>query len=102
MSNEKCAQIQHDAAVNVGNSGGPLFWDKNGRHYWVGINTWTVWKFLAEGINFAIVADEAVDADYVWSEANTQGARRLIEKLFRNAAAFKDAKGRGQAFRPAE
>ena len=43
--------VQTDAAVNSGNSGGPLL-DMNGGV--VGMNTWGVQKDISEGLNFAI------------------------------------------------
>lgn len=45
--------IQTDAAINSGNSGGPLL-NKSGEI--VGINTFTIAKAFAEGLNFAIHA----------------------------------------------
>lgn len=50
--------IQTDAAVNSGNSGGPLILKDSGRV--VGINTWVVRKDVAESLNFAISAYEAL------------------------------------------
>lgn len=48
--------IQHDAAVNPGNSGGPLL-DRQGRV--IGINTMT--QKDSTGINFAVAIDHAID-----------------------------------------
>jgi S1-C subfamily serine protease len=45
--------IQTDAAINPGNSGGPLL-NKKGEI--IGINTFTISKVFAEGLNFAIHA----------------------------------------------
>ena len=45
----KVKYIQHDAAINGGNSGGPLF---NSRGILIGINTWGV--IDSEGMGFAI------------------------------------------------
>ena len=46
--------VQTDAAVNFGNSGGPLL---NLRGEVVGMNTWVIRKDLAEGLNLAIRYD---------------------------------------------
>jgi S1-C subfamily serine protease len=48
--------IQTDTPINSGNSGGPLFEIESG--VVVGINTFGFRKDLAEGLNFAIAADE--------------------------------------------
>jgi S1-C subfamily serine protease len=44
--------VQTDAAINTGNSGGPLILKKNGKV--VGVNTFVYRKDLAEGLNFAM------------------------------------------------
>lgn len=49
--------IQTDAAINQGNSGGPLF--LNGEL--VGVNTQGVRKDIAEGLNFAVHRNELID-----------------------------------------
>ena len=60
---ENMKLIQTDAAVNPGNSGGPLV-NKEGKI--VGINTFGISKSVAEGLNFAIHAREIgnVYSDY--------------------------------------
>jgi len=52
---EEITLIQTDAAVNPGNSGGPLL---NEKGEIVGINTFGVPKTIAEGLNFAVHAKE--------------------------------------------
>lgn len=48
--------IQTDTPINVGNSGGPLISLETGNV--IGINTLTVRKDIAEGLNFAVASDE--------------------------------------------
>lgn len=76
----KCRTIQHDAAINHGNSGGPLFLDRDGNMYWVGVNTWVFAN--AQGIFFSIAAQEARNANYMWAEATPKGAAQLLDSLY--------------------
>lgn len=78
---QACRVIQHDAAINHGNSGGPLFVKRGDDDVWVGVNTWG--RSDAQGIFFSIVADEAVKADYAWATADPAGAAQLISKCYR-------------------
>ena len=57
--------IQTDAAINPGNSGGPLILLASGRV--IGVNTITFKKDIAEGISFAVSADNvrATFSDYL-------------------------------------
>ena len=55
LPNRAVSFIQTDAAVNPGNSGGPLI-NANGEV--VGINTWVVNKGLSEGLNFAVAIND--------------------------------------------
>lgn len=52
--------IQTDAAINHGNSGGPLISLKNGSV--IGVNTFGFRKDIAEGLNFAVSAEEIIKA----------------------------------------
>lgn len=71
--------LQHGAATNPGNSGGPLFLEKGGKVLWIGINTWSL--SVAQGINLSIAADEAVNAKMQWASANPAGAAELIRQI---------------------
>lgn len=79
-----CKVIQHDAAINHGNSGGPLFLKQGNNDIWVGVNTWG--RTDAQGIFFSINADEAVQATYAWASADPAGAAQLISKCYRVSA----------------
>ena len=61
IRNEKYrVEIQTDAAINHGNSGGPLISLKNGSV--IGVNTVGIRKDIAEGLNFAVSAEEIIKA----------------------------------------
>ena len=79
-SGVKCKTIQHDAAINHGNSGGPLFLERDGRMYWVGINTWGYDN--AQGIFFSIAAQESQVANFAWADATPSGAATLLQQLY--------------------
>ncbi len=80
-SGSKCRVIQHDAAINHGNSGGPLFVQRRDRNAWVGVNTWGLEQ--AQGMFFSISADEALKADYRWANADAAGVAELIRTFYK-------------------
>jgi S1-C subfamily serine protease len=59
-----CLYVQTDAAINQGNSGGPLVLSENGKV--LGVNTLTIKKNIGEGLGFAISVDDVrrVFSDY--------------------------------------
>ena len=57
-TNQRGRYIQTDAAVNHGNSGGPLIDISTGRA--IGVNTFGVNKNIAEGLNFAISSEDVL------------------------------------------
>jgi len=69
--------IQHDAAVNHGNSGGPLFLLRGDRAYWIAVNTFVIRADETVGLNFAIPADDVMASEYTWVDADLGGARHL-------------------------
>ncbi len=73
--------IQHDAAINQGNSGGPLFVTRGMDHFWVGVNTRTVNKRVGEGLHFAIAVREIGNGPTITVEVNPEGACKLIRQL---------------------
>ena len=80
-SGEKCRIIQTDAAINFGNSGGPLFLKKTKQSYiWIGINTWKIPG--ADNIGFAIDARDAIKTKYRWFKADSQGAIKALKELY--------------------
>lgn len=79
-SGARCRTIQHDAAINHGNSGGPLFVQHDDRNGWVGVNTWGLHD--AQGMFFSISAAEALEAKYRWASADPAGAAELVRGFF--------------------
>ena len=68
--------FQTDAAINHGNSGGPLFRKINDRHFWIGINTFAVDG--ANNLGFALDAQSVMDSDYHWFNATRKGVTAYI------------------------
>lgn len=79
--NQSFRAIQTDAAINHGNSGGPLFAKRKNKYYWIGVNTWGIDG--ANNLGFAIDAQDAVRSEYKWYSANPQGAAGAIRENYR-------------------
>lgn len=69
--------IQTDAAINHGNSGGPLFVKRNNLYQWIGVNTMRIEK--ADNLGFAITATDAVTTSYTWYPSTPAGALKAIQ-----------------------
>lgn len=69
--------IQMDAAINHGNSGGPLLVERDGIYFCVGINTWGTMDEVIEGIGFAIdigqIGSYLQTGEVVYFKANASG-----------------------------
>ena len=73
--------IQTDAAINEGNSGGPLFRkSSDGSYIWIGVNTWKI--SVADNLGFAIDARDARNTRYHWFPADAIGARTALRTLY--------------------
>ncbi|GAA5119315.1 hypothetical protein GCM10023212_11270 [Luteolibacter yonseiensis] len=71
--------IQTDAAINHGNSGGPLFLKSNGRYFWIGVNTAKV--DAADNLGVAISRDAIIAQPHVeWFNADAAGAVRCFNE----------------------
>lgn len=74
--------IQLDAALNHGNSGGPLMVERDSLYYCIGVNTWGTSDETIEGIGFAIDLSrtgEVTDLDdMVLYTADIQGFRSAL------------------------
>ena len=71
--------IQTDAALNQGNSGGPLYAVIAGKRQLVGLNTFGLRD--SEGLNFAFFADEYHANDWMWFDANPAGAVAALKAI---------------------
>ena len=74
--------IQVDAAVNPGNSGGPLFLKRDDEYHWLGVNTFVVGPYGggSVGLNFAIDAKHVRRAGWDWYAADKHGAAAVLRK----------------------
>ncbi len=73
--------IQTDAAINHGNSGGPLFLKKKDRYHWLGVNTYRVDD--ASGLGFAIYTGDVFSSKYAWYDAGPNGAAGALRELYK-------------------
>jgi hypothetical protein len=83
-SGEACHIIQIDAAVNPGNSGGPLFKKDGRKYYWIGVNSWKITE--AQGLNFAVAASELESSRFRWYSADKAGAAAALVKEYHKSA----------------
>jgi S1-C subfamily serine protease len=72
--------LQTDAAVNPGNSGGPLFVVQDGERFLVAINTFKMSG--AENLNFAYFADEYDARSWDWYDANPAGVVKALREVY--------------------
>lgn len=86
--------IQHDAALNPGNSGGPLYRQTGHKFFLTGINTWklTGKGFTGpklEGLNFAVKYSETGSGTWISGNINPSGACRLIKGIYSKPCSVK-------------
>ena len=76
--------IQTDAAVNHGNSGGPLLLARGERFTWVGVNTFGLMPGDGSaGLNFSIRARHVDERNFEWRKADKWGAAEVIRTSYR-------------------
>jgi S1-C subfamily serine protease len=77
--------IQTDAALNPGNSGGPLFRRIDREWYLAGVNTFGVGR---EGLNMAISSREIVShfGDFQWYSCDKTGAAKAVREIYKAGA----------------
>jgi S1-C subfamily serine protease len=72
--------IQTDAAINQGNSGGPLYAVIAGKRQLVGLNTFGLRD--SQGLSFAFCADEYHANEWMWFDANPDGAVAALRSIY--------------------
>jgi S1-C subfamily serine protease len=80
--------VQHDAALNPGNSGGPLYKKTNDSYRLIAINTFriknrSIFGPKIEGLNFAISVKEISNGTFFTAPVNKKGACKLIKALYK-------------------
>jgi S1-C subfamily serine protease len=71
--------IQTDAAINHGNSGGPLLAKRGDLYFWVGINSDILGRDTGrEGLNLSLDAHQVFSSKYDWRDATTVGMSQAI------------------------
>ena len=68
--------LQTDAALNPGNSGGPLFYEEDDRYFWIGVNTFI--RIDTEGLNFAIHYSGLSLGEPAWYPISPEGATDAV------------------------
>jgi S1-C subfamily serine protease len=81
--------IQHTAAINHGNSGGPLFVQRAGSYWWIGVNTGYVAN--TQGMFFALQSDaiSSSTTNYAWGSCDPTGAVEILAKEGHSATVAK-------------